>query len=182
MKKDWNAVEVLRYSRHDWLNKLQLIKGNISLNKLERVNQIIDEIIIDAKHESDLSNLKTQDFASFLMTHNWENHFFTIEYEVLGKLRNISQFDQELTSWCYFFFKKLNESVDQKSTNHLCLSIDFNNNETKLFLDFSGIISHTEALEDWMNEQEKSHPSIHIIEKNIHNKELTLVFQLVQQD
>ena len=36
IKKEWNTVDVLRQVRHDWLNKLQLIKGNLDLNKMER--------------------------------------------------------------------------------------------------------------------------------------------------
>ena len=57
MKKDWNIVEVLRHARHDWLNRVQLIKGYISLNNIERVNKILDEIIADAYQESKLSNM-----------------------------------------------------------------------------------------------------------------------------
>ncbi len=39
---EWNIVDLLSHSRHDWMNKLQLIKGNLSLQKYERVNDIIE--------------------------------------------------------------------------------------------------------------------------------------------
>ncbi|MCD8502937.1 MAG: Spo0B domain-containing protein [Bacillaceae bacterium] len=35
MKKDWDDVlSVLKHSRHDWLNMVQLIKGNLALKKI----------------------------------------------------------------------------------------------------------------------------------------------------
>lgn len=45
MKKEWDVVEVLKYARHDWLNKIQLIKGNLALNRVDRANDIINTIV-----------------------------------------------------------------------------------------------------------------------------------------
>ncbi|WP_312471145.1 Spo0B domain-containing protein, partial [Neobacillus sp.] len=45
MGKEWDIVEVLRHSRHDWLNRLQLIKGNLDLNRIDRAKAVIDEIV-----------------------------------------------------------------------------------------------------------------------------------------
>ena len=36
MRKEWDTIEVLKHARHDWLNKLQLIKGNLSLIKIDQ--------------------------------------------------------------------------------------------------------------------------------------------------
>jgi len=49
MEKNWTTVELLRHARHDWLNKIQLIKGNMSIGKMDRVEAIIEEIIMDAQ-------------------------------------------------------------------------------------------------------------------------------------
>lgn len=51
-------IHLLSHSRHDWMNKLQLIKGNLTLKKYDRVFEIIDEVVIEAQHESKLSNLR----------------------------------------------------------------------------------------------------------------------------
>ena len=66
MEKEWDVVEVLRYARHDWLNKLQLIKGNLALNRLDRANEIIEEIVNESKHESKLTNINMRLFAALL--------------------------------------------------------------------------------------------------------------------
>ena len=68
-----NELIQLMYFRHDWMNKLQLIKGNLSLQKYDRVVEIIDEMVIDAKHESKLSNLKTPHLAFDFLTFNWKS-------------------------------------------------------------------------------------------------------------
>lgn len=51
MKQNWMIVEALSHSRHDWLNKLQLIKGNLALGKVGQAENIIDGIIVEAQNE-----------------------------------------------------------------------------------------------------------------------------------
>lgn len=63
MEKDWDTVELLRHSRHDWLNKIQLIKGNLTLGKIDRIKEIIDEIVYHTEQESKLSNLPISLFS-----------------------------------------------------------------------------------------------------------------------
>ncbi|MFE4096375.1 Spo0B domain-containing protein [Priestia sp. YIM B13484] len=88
MEKEWDVVEVLRYARHDWLNKLQLIKGNLALNRLDRANEIIEEIVNESKHESKLTNINMRLFAGFVMTYHWNNHAVRLDVEVLGELKD----------------------------------------------------------------------------------------------
>ena len=54
MDKNWTTIETLRQTRHDWLNRIQIIKGNLELNKIDRVKGIIDEIIIETQNEARL--------------------------------------------------------------------------------------------------------------------------------
>ena len=65
IKKEWNTVDILRHVRHDWLNKLQLIKGNLDLDKIDQAHRIIEEIIIEAQNETKLSNLNIPKFTSY---------------------------------------------------------------------------------------------------------------------
>ncbi|WP_460138192.1 Spo0B domain-containing protein, partial [Priestia megaterium] len=70
----------------DWLNKLQLIKGNLALNRLDRANEIIEEIVNESKHESKheskLTNINMRLFAGFVMTYHWNNHAVRLDVEV----------------------------------------------------------------------------------------------------
>ena len=67
INKEWNTVELLRHVRHDWLNKLQLIKGNLDLNKIDRAKEIIAEIVIETQNETKLSNLNFPNFTLLLL-------------------------------------------------------------------------------------------------------------------
>lgn len=176
MKKNWNALETLKHSRHDWLNKLQLIKGNLALNKKDRVNQIIDEIVMNAKHESNLTNLKADNFATHLMTFNWENHHFIIEYEVLGEIRDLSSYDVELSEWFQRFFQVLNDSIKGNGNNHLSVSIDLTQKKPRFFLDFSGIIINRPLMIDWL--EKESNSRINLDTKHIDGEELSVIFNL----
>ncbi|ETI69684.1 sporulation initiation phosphotransferase B [Neobacillus vireti] len=156
MGKEWDIVEVLRHSRHDWLNRLQLIKGNLDLNRLDRAKAVIDEIVIEAQHETKLSNLHIPLFASLLLKSNWENPFFKLEYEVLLDSETIKVDDAVLTEWTNSFFTCLNQAIEAFQENHLSITIEPQLNGIRFFFDFSGIIKHKELLDQFLAGQEQS--------------------------
>ena len=152
MKKEWNIIEVLRHSRHDWLNKLQLIKGNLDLNRIDRAKAIIDEIVIETQHETKLSNLHIPLFASLLIRANWESNIFTLEYEVLQESGILYINELALTEWTEEFFSCLNESITALDENHLAVSIDSQEDGARFFFDFSGIIKQKARIEKFLTE------------------------------
>ncbi|MDE3839758.1 sporulation protein [Bacillus methanolicus] len=156
MKKDWNIVEVLRHVRHDWLNKLQLIKGNLELNKIDRAIEIINEIVVEAQHEAKLSNLEITEFASLLLTYNWENQAFQLEYEVMDDMETLAGNDQLITEWTRSFFSSLNNSIETFHNNHLSVSIEECEKGTCFFFDFSGIITDKEKISAFLAENNSS--------------------------
>lgn len=179
MKKDWEIVEVLSHSRHDWLNKIQLIKGNLSLGKIDRVKEIIEEIVIESQNESNLTNLRLHSLAELLMTYNWEQHHFRLEYEVLGGIKDLSWCDKQIHNWCVRFFSILDISIDVNSDNHLSMSIESFNEEVRFFFDFSGIITNIEQLKNWFHEQQSNQDFIQLTEFQIHNGELMAVISTI---
>ncbi|QIZ10059.1 sporulation protein [Priestia megaterium] len=150
MEKEWDIVEVLRHSRHDWLNRLQLIKGNLDLNRIDRAKAVIDEIIIEAQHESKLTNLKMPLFAALLFKSNWENSSFKLEYEVLQDSESFQINEEQITKWTCLFFECLNEAIEAFQENHLSISIDPQSEGVRFFFDFSGIIIKSELIEAFL--------------------------------
>lgn len=148
MNKEWTTVEVLRHARHDWLNKIQLIKGNLSLNKVDRVNEIIDEIVAEARQESALSNLKIPQFADLLLTYNWENHYVHLEYEVLEEKNHSAALidDGLITKWTRSFLQNLNSSIQVFHENHLSVTIEQQQKGIRFFFDFRGIITNQKQI------------------------------------
>jgi stage 0 sporulation protein B (sporulation initiation phosphotransferase) len=150
MEKEWDIVEVLRHSRHDWLNRLQLIKGNLDLNRIDRAKAVIDEIVIEAQHESKLTNLKIPLFASLLLKTNWENLSFKVEYEVLQDADSIPMNEEPMTKWTSLFFTCLNEAIEAFQENHLSITIDPQSQGVRFFFDFSGIIIKSELIKTFL--------------------------------
>lgn len=153
--ENWTIVEVLRHARHDWMNKLQLIKGNIALKKLDNVERIMDEMIVEAQQESRLSNLKLPHFASILLTFNWEPHPFQIDYEILDENGGLTTSDQKLSTWIQSFFHTLETLVVPYQENHLYFSIERYQKGTRFDFEFNGTIKEKEIqnLKQWLLNQ-----------------------------
>ncbi|NRD75982.1 Spo0B domain-containing protein [Bacillus sp. BRMEA1] len=152
MEKDWDIIEVLRHSRHDWLNKLQIIKGNLDLNRMDRAKAVINDIVIEAQHETKLSNLPMPRFASFLLKANWDQNAFKLEYEVLDDQESLKIQDELLTNWTELFFSCLNHSIELFHENNLSITIEPQSDGIRFFFDFSGIIIHNEQIEKFLTE------------------------------
>ncbi|MFT8321352.1 MAG: sporulation initiation phosphotransferase B [Bacillus sp. (in: firmicutes)] len=172
MNKDWNTIDFLRHVRHDWLNKIQLIKGNLALNKEERVKEIIEVIIMEAQNEARLSNLDIPQFATLLLTCNWESYAFQLEYEVLNEEKCLFIEDAAITEWTAKFFGMLHESVKTFSENHLSVSIDPQLTSVRLYFDFSGIIEDKAAIHHFLKTEASEHMKVELQE--LTEKELTL--------
>jgi stage 0 sporulation protein B (sporulation initiation phosphotransferase) len=177
MEKRWTVLEALRHSRHDWLNKIQLIKGNLALNKIERVNEIIEDIVRDMQHETKLTNLRAGRFAELLMTYNWEARKVCVAYEVLGDGGDLSAHDDELTEWCAAFFEAVEQQADFHSENHLEVSIDMADGQPRLFFDYSGTIKDAEALAAWLR-QRGCGRMMRVEHFSVHNDEMTVMLHI----
>lgn len=177
MKKEWDTIKVLRHARHDWLNKLQLIKGNLSLNNVDRAKDIIDEIIIEARQEAKLTNLNLPQFASSLLTCNWENHFFQLEYEIVDSRHLGLIHDRLLAQWAEGLFAALDASIEKYQENHLSVSIEPGSDGIRFFFDFCGTITDKSALTDFLVRH--AEPSLPVVDWEIGDAEMSIeVFSL----
>jgi stage 0 sporulation protein B (sporulation initiation phosphotransferase) len=171
MKNEWGIVEVLRHSRHDWLNRLQLIKGNLDLNRIDRARAVIDEIVIETQNETKLSNLQLPRFASLLLKYNWENPSFKLEYEVLEDSGSFTINDVELTNWTNSFFSRLNKAIEVFQENDLSITIEPQTNGVRFFFDFNGIIIKSELIEKFLADQTTS---IELVVREFSESELAI--------
>ncbi|SDM22824.1 Spo0B C-terminal domain-containing protein [Bacillus sp. OK048] len=169
MEKEWDIVEVLRHSRHDWLNRLQLIKGNLDLNRIDRAKAYINEIVIEVQHESKLTNFQFPLFASLLLKSNWEKHLFQLEYEVFTDVEAVKINDKKLSDWTKSLFVCLDQAIEAFQENHLSITIQPQSDGVCFFFDFSGIIIKKELIEQFLVVSE-----IDVIVKEFSESELGL--------
>ncbi|ANB60141.1 sporulation initiation phosphotransferase B [Anoxybacteroides amylolyticum] len=180
MEKRWSVLDALRHSRHDWLNKIQLIKGNLALNKLERVHEIIAEIVREMQHESKLTNLNASRFAEWLLTYNWEAHHVVVSYEILGDGGDLSLYDELLVTWCDAFLQQLEQQADSSGENHLDISIEIEDASVRLFFDYRGKIKDGDALAMWLDSHPPKAP-IRCGEAFIHKEEMTVLLYITNE-
>lgn len=179
MDKEIDIVHILRQYRHDWLNNIQLIKGYLELERVEKVQQIIHDLIQQARNESDLSNLKIDEVASRLLTFNWDNHPYVLTFEVLrGETEQEWQdYEKVITVLLEEIFTCLDILAKQGEENELYLI--FNDLENlKLEIDFHGQVKDREKLVEKITKiQSIYNKFIKIIEWNDDGFYMTVVFQ-----
>ncbi|MGM9927838.1 MAG: Spo0B C-terminal domain-containing protein [Bacillus sp. (in: firmicutes)] len=146
MKKNWGILELLGYSRHDWLNKIQLIKGNVELGKIDDVKEIINQIVNEAKHEAELSNLNMPRMAELLLTGNWMNWPFSLEYEVLSVSKGCSNIDEYMYNWTVEFIQTLSSLIDLYGENALKITIYCSEQTVRFTFDLQGKIKEEQTM------------------------------------
>lgn len=151
MGENWSTIDILQNVRHDWLNRIQLIKGNISLGKQERAELIMDQIVQEMQQESRLTNLKLPEFAVMMLTHNWEGNKFRLEYEILDEHGSLPLDDKQLTNWMRLFFTELNRAFHPIHDNYLLLTIETKLDEIRFLFHLDGIIKDIGALKEWLS-------------------------------
>ena len=149
MNEKWSIIEVFQHTRHDWLNRLQLIKGNIALGKIEQAERIMDDITMDMRQENRLTNLQMPKFSELLLTHNWKGQRFAIEYEIMYE-RALPLDDHLLSNWARSFLNQLNDVANPIHDNLLYLTIESDLDNIRFLFHFNGIIDNTEKLEQWL--------------------------------
>ena len=140
MDKKWDIIEILKYCRHDWLNKVQLIKGNLELGKVEELKSIIDTFIMESKNEAQLSNLNMPKLAELLITLNWRGLPFAFEYEILEAKRGCAKVDQRMYDWTISFIDCLSQSLDPITPNELKIVVDEKGESIRFTFDLKGKI------------------------------------------
>ncbi|MFD3449539.1 Spo0B C-terminal domain-containing protein [Microbacteriaceae bacterium 4G12] len=175
MTNKWTIVDALRHSRHDWLNRLQLIKANLSLGNVERVQELIDEFVGEAQQEARLMSLGMPLFSELLLTYGWEGFSCHLEYEVLGEIQDLSHFDEALYTWAKSFCATLHSALHVYTENHLCITITCEDEDVCFFFDFRGKLTDKLDLEQWLNQQEES---LFRISYSLSQEELSVQLQL----
>ncbi|MGP4080548.1 Spo0B C-terminal domain-containing protein [Pseudalkalibacillus sp. R45] len=176
MKEKWDPVSLLRHARHDWLNQLQLIKGNLALDRTDRAKEIIEKVVHEAKNEAKVSNLRMPKMAEFLLTYNWQQNKYRLDYEVIGDEQDLSSFDDAIYDWTKEFISHLDKLVEPDGEPHLMITIQLIQGRSRITYDFAGKIDldSCKAL-DSLN---PLHNSITIVESYCQENELLYILEL----
>lgn len=174
MKEKWTILNILRHARHDWMNQLQLIKGNLELNNIDRAKEMMNEIVFLAQQETKLSNLQLPWLAELLITFNWAQHRFKLDYKVNGNHPQFTINDQQITMWTESFFMTLDQVVDPNVENHLLISIEKQDELAHFIFEFTGLIVDIEKMNQFLFHSNYSSINTNI---NVYNDRI-LMFEI----
>ena len=72
-------------------------------------------------------------FSEWILTYNWKQQPCLLEYEVLGKLHNLSHLDETVCTWTNQFFSMLQHSLDVYVENYVCITIECDADNARFF-------------------------------------------------
>lgn len=176
MSKKWTTVDLLRHARHDWLNQLQLIKANLSLDRKERAKEIMNEVIELSREESRISNLKTPNLSEYLLTYNWLKHPVKLFGKVNGESGDFSLFEDELLHTTKELCKVLNNSIS--GYDEYSLTVAFDPAALRVLYTFQGTLADQEKTFEDMKKIFSTHKSMLVIESYTQDNKCYLEIQL----
>ncbi|HET7628327.1 MAG TPA: Spo0B C-terminal domain-containing protein [Bacillales bacterium] len=144
--KPLKPVELLRHVRHDWLNQIQLIKANLSLNRIERAKEIIEDITARSRNESKLTNLHMPRVAELLLTFNWYEHSYRLQTEVIGREQDLSDYEDDLAAFLSEWLERLDDCAELGAENDVLVSFQLGDDGVFATMDFSGSLKETKTL------------------------------------
>ncbi|MDQ0205334.1 Spo0B domain-containing protein [Alkalicoccobacillus murimartini] len=147
MSRQDEVLLALKHTRHDWLNIIQLIKGNLALGHHKRIEDIIQQITQQAMMESKLFNIKVPELTLFLIGYNWTSQKVEMNYEVRGEEFSLDPWGVPLLTFVQSVTDKLSQSSSFTSENSLMVTFDFLEESCVLTCRYVGKTELKEA--DW---------------------------------
>ncbi|KIL46127.1 Spo0B domain-containing protein [Jeotgalibacillus campisalis] len=135
MKDAAHALELLQHSRHDWMNRLQMIKGNLELENIDRAKEVIEEIIIEARQEAQLSLLGAPMLCEWLLTYNWRRRSdLCLKFELLNHGKIPNEMDSPIFTWLRNVVGKIETMVPARANNELYLIFQVDEGNLSFFI------------------------------------------------
>ncbi|WP_416149198.1 Spo0B domain-containing protein [Salipaludibacillus sp. HK11] len=139
MTEKWTAINLMRHYRHDWLNHLQLINGYLAMGRVEKVEVLINEIVVQAQNESHLSNLNMDQLAEEILTFNWQGYSFLLNFEVVSEVVDWSKWEQSILMYFQDMMQLLDNHTKRGEDQHATLLINDVDKKT-IEIDFEGTL------------------------------------------
>lgn len=96
--KNTEVVHLLKHYRHDIMNHLQVIKGYASMNKIDKVNNKLNQLVSLLNEESKLMNLNAPNLYLWIMQFNTIHANMRLSYTVNIDRGNLADIENQLLS------------------------------------------------------------------------------------
>lgn len=120
------AMDILRYYRHDVMNDLQIVQAYSSMGKLEMVEEKIATYLVHFDEERKLMNLNAPNLALWLIPFNSKHPNFRLTYAILDEKIDLSEIDEKLRADCKSCIDHLQEITDDRVLYEGKLILEYN--------------------------------------------------------
>lgn len=138
LQADSHIIRLINHHRHDWMNELQVMLGLLRLNKIDKLQDYMDNIKARAMHESNMSRLGNPALIAYLLNLRADQRTYSLEVEIdeeihLGELKMGAE-------RVYGLIRSITESfaacavASQGEPN--VLNVSFEREDDRLMLDF----------------------------------------------
>ncbi len=165
MTNHLDIIEALRHTRHDWLNVMQLIKGNLALKRYDRIEEIINEVARQSNSESKISNIQAPSVVHYLLTYNWSCNQMKVEIDVAGDVFSLAKKEKCILWLCEQIMGNLASKSAVDTENHLLLTFLFKDEQCELTFDYQGKLQNQD---DWLDDLLMREPDVELLEINEH--------------
>ncbi|MDF2607659.1 MAG: hypothetical protein K0S34_1855 [Bacillales bacterium] len=174
-----DKLDIIRLIRHDWLNRLQVIQGNIVLEKYDTANEYIKEVIHKERNSSVLATTEMPKVTFLLLSHNWKSSPIILDFEVTGEVFILDSIDDSLEAVLKNLIQVL-EKYAVSSSNHF-LNVDFGYTDSlTIYIDYNGEQKELDEFKNWL----KSLDEMGLFKQNliaIENKQISFEIMLTKR-
>ncbi|WP_438311160.1 Spo0B domain-containing protein [Sporosarcina sp. FA9] len=145
-KAELTVVEVLEFSRHDFLNELQLVLMYIDLGKMPESKQAVLKVSNKIKQLSTLSKLGLPATVNWLNTFSWIYPFFQASYSssIESGIRRVN--DIELRTFLDRFFHNMEDQLDPLSEYEISFDVLASTSDWSINIAISGSLNVRQEL------------------------------------
>lgn len=160
---NYRPADVLKYSRHDHMNELQIIKAYADLGHYERIKPKIDQYIQRAAQESRMTALVIPDFVEWALTYNWASPKAPVVWSVESIEASWSDIESVMLSCAVALLEGLEARIPLGPEHELFGELRGPQDRHILF-SYDGIKLEQEVLEELTNRVEAAGGSLTIEE------------------
>lgn len=110
--KQLTVAEVLKFTQHDFLNKLQLILMNIDFDNVSEARQAVMNATEEIRHQSRLAQLGLPETAQWLVSFGWLYPAFQETLTCTCKAGTRTTDDQEVVAFLNSVFSEVEKTLD----------------------------------------------------------------------
>ena len=171
MGQSLTVKDVLRFTNHDFLNHLHLIKMNLDLGRIEEAKELINEISEQCRSFSGIGKIGLPKTVEFLQTLKWRYPEFQVALssDIAEALEE--QWDELLVRYLEDTVIHVHERLDAFSEQYMAIDVTGAADQWKMTVHFTGRFTeiphfHTETDACYVETLEQTAVSFKIVMRN----------------